>query len=116
VILLLADENFNGRILSGLFGREPGLDLIHVRDVGLATTPDSTILEWAAAQGRVLLTHDRKTIPSFAYARVMAGRPMPGVFLVSDDMPIGLAIDEVRLAVSCLTPEECRDAVRYFPI
>ena len=56
--------------------------------------PDPMVLEWAAARGLVLLTHDRKTIPPFAYARVAAGLPMPGVFLVSDDMPIGQAIDE----------------------
>jgi hypothetical protein len=45
------------------------------------------------------LTHDRKTIPPVAYARVAAGLPMPGVFLVSDEMPISQAIDEVLIAV-----------------
>ena len=39
MIRLLADQNFNGHILDGLTGRDPGLDLIHVRDVGLAACP-----------------------------------------------------------------------------
>jgi hypothetical protein len=30
---------------------------------------------------------------------------MPGVFLVSDLMPLGKAIDEIPLAADCLTPE-----------
>ena len=64
----------------------------------------------------VLLTHDRKTIPSFAYARVAAGLPMPGVFLVSNDMPIGQAIDELLIAVHCLSADECKNLVRYFPM
>lgn len=41
---------------------------------------------------------------------------MPGVFLVGDDMPVGEAIDEILLAVHCLSPDECKDVVRYFPM
>ena len=41
---------------------------------------------------------------------------MPGVFLISDQMPIGQAIDEILLAVECLAPEECKDFVRFFPL
>jgi hypothetical protein len=64
----------------------------------------------------VLLIHDRKTTPPFAYARVAAGLPMPGVFLVSNDMPIGQAIDELLIAVHCLSADECKNLVRYFPM
>lgn len=116
MIRLLVDQNFNEHILEGLTRRVPGLEVLHVRDVGLAAASDPRILEWAATQGRVLLTHDRRTMPPFAYSRVAAGQPMPGVFLVSDDMPIGQAIDEVLLAVHCLSPDECKDVVKYFPL
>jgi hypothetical protein len=30
-------------------------------------------------------------------------------------MPVGQAIDEILLAVDCLTPEESRNLVRFFP-
>jgi uncharacterized protein DUF5615 len=118
VIRLLVDQNFNGLILGGLTRRNPGLDVLHVRDAGLAAAPDPSILEWAATQNRVLLTHDRRTIPPFAYSRVAAGQRMPGVFLVSDAMPIGqaMAIDEILLAVHCLSADECKDIVKYFPL
>jgi predicted nuclease of predicted toxin-antitoxin system len=116
LIPLLVDQNFNEHIVDGLTRRNAALDLIHVRDVGLADSPDPVILEWAAMQGRVLLTHDRKTIPRFAHARVAAGQPMPGVFLVSDDMPIGQAIDELLIAIHCLSRDECKDIVKYFPL
>jgi len=53
VIAFLVDQNFHGHILDGLRRRAPELDLVHVRDVSLAAAPDRTILEWAAAQGRV---------------------------------------------------------------
>jgi predicted nuclease of predicted toxin-antitoxin system len=116
VIALLVDENFNADILNGLRRRDPGLDIVHVNEVGLAATPDPTILDWAAAQNRVLLTHDRRTIPPFAYSRVAAGQPMPGVFLVDGDLAIGRAIEELLLAVHCLSAEECKDIVKYFPM
>jgi predicted nuclease of predicted toxin-antitoxin system len=92
------------------------LEFTHVRDVGLAEAVDPTILEWAAAHGLVLLTHDRRTMIPFAYERVAAGLPMPGVFLVNDDMPVGKAIDEVLIAVRCLSEEECKNVVWYFPM
>jgi len=96
--------------------REPGIDPVHVGDIGLSAAADPVILERAASEGLVLLTHDRQTVPGFAYARVAAGEPMPGVFLVSKRLPIGQAIDEILLAIYCLSPEECKNAVKYFPM
>ena len=116
VIKLLADENFDGDILRALVRRMPILDVVRVQDVGLIQTPDSTILAWAAAEDRILLTHDRDTVPGFAYDRVRSGQSMPGVFLVSDQMPRGQAIDELLLAVECYTSDDCKDLVRHFPL
>jgi predicted nuclease of predicted toxin-antitoxin system len=96
--------------------RNPSVEFTHVRDIGFAEAPDPLVLERAAANGLVLLTHDRKTIPPFAYARVTDGLPMPGVFLVSGDMPIGQAIDELLTAAQCLSSAECKDTVTYFPL
>jgi predicted nuclease of predicted toxin-antitoxin system len=116
VLKLLSDENFNGDIMRGLFRQRHELDVVRVQDVGLSATPDTDILAWAATEDRILLTHDRDTIPFFAYERVRAGRPMPGVFLVGDLMPLGQAVEELLLAVDCLTPEECSNFVRFFPL
>jgi hypothetical protein len=116
VLKLASDENFNRDILRGLYRRSPGLDVVRVQEIGLSATPDQQILAWAAVEDRILLTHDRDTIPFFAYERVRAGQAMPGVFLVSDLMPIGQAIDEILLAVDCLTPDECKNCVRFFPL
>jgi len=116
VIRLLTDENGDGDILRGLVRRMPDLDVVRVQDVGLAETPDPTILAWAAAEERILITHDRDTVPGFAFNRVRSGQPMPGVFLVSDQMPRGQAVDELLLAIECLTADECKDLVRHLPL
>ncbi|MGV2391344.1 MAG UNVERIFIED_CONTAM: DUF5615 family PIN-like protein [Microcystis novacekii LVE1205-3] len=78
-VRLLTDENFNGAILRGLVRRLPELDIIRVQDVGLMNTDDPDILEWAANEGRILLTHDVATITMYAYNRVNQGLPMTGV-------------------------------------
>jgi predicted nuclease of predicted toxin-antitoxin system len=96
--------------------RNAALEFTHVRDLGLAEAPDPVILEWAAVHDLILRTHDRKPVPSFAYARVAAGLPMPGVFLASGDMPIGRAIEKLMIAVGCLSSEEREDQVHHFPL
>ncbi len=116
MLRLLSDENFDGHILRGLFRRLPSIDLLRVQDVGLEHTADSEILEWAAAQGRILLTHDRRTVPRFAFERVAEGRRMPGVFVFDDRMPVGQAIDELFITVQCSDESEWNDLVTYFPL
>lgn len=116
MIRLLTDENFDGDILRGLLRRIADLDVVRVQDVGLAETPDPAILAWAAAEERILMTHDRDTVPGFAYDRIRSGQPMPGVFLVSDQMPRGQAVDELVLAITCLSAEDCIGLVHHFPL
>ena len=116
MLKLLSDENFNGDILRGLYRQRPDLDVVRVQDVGLGATPDPEILAWAAVEGRIVLTHDRDTMLYAAYARVKAKQSMPGVFLVSDLMPLGQAINELLLAIDCLTSDECKNFVRFFPL
>ncbi len=116
MISFLIDQNFNEHIVDGITRRDATLEFVHVRDVGLAEASDSDVLQWAAAHGLVLLTHDRRTVPQCAHARVAGGAPMPGVFLVNDGMGVGQAIDELLIAAHCLSPDECKDTGRYFPL
>jgi hypothetical protein len=112
---LLTDENFNGAILRGLMRRLPKLDLVRVQDVGLMNTDDPTILEWAANEGRILLTHDVATITKYAYERVSQGLPMTGVVEVIATAPIGKIIDDLELFICCSEPKEYEDQVLFIP-
>jgi hypothetical protein len=116
MLRLLADENFNGRIVRGLRQREPRLDLVTVQEAGLSGADDPTVLDWAASEGRVLLTHDAATMSAFAYARVRAGLPMPGVFEVSDRAGLGRVIEDL-LDIALLSFDgEYEGQVRYVPL
>ena len=115
MLRLLSDENFNGDIVRGLLLHRPELNLLRVQDVGLLEADDPTILEWAATNNRILLTHDRATMPDFAYARVASGRPMPGVFVIHDRMAVRQAIDELIMVEICSEQAEWAGLVVYLP-
>ena len=112
---LLADENFNGAILRGLIRRLPDLDIVRVQDVGLMNTDDVEILEWAANEGCVLLTHDVVTITMYAYERVRKGLAMTGVVEVITKAPIGKIIDDLELFICCSDRDEYEGQVLFIP-
>ena len=116
MLRLLSDENFNGDIVRGLLLCHPDLDLHRVQDVGLEAAEDPTILAWAAANNRIVLTHDRATMPDFAYARVVTGQPMPGVFVLDDRLSVRQAIDEILLLEGCSEQAEWVGLVVYLPL
>lgn len=116
MLRLLSDENFNGDIVRGLLLCHPTLDLCRVQDVGLAEADDPAILVWAAANNRILLTHDRATVPDFAYTRVVTGQPMPGVFVVHNRMAVRQVIEELLLMDTCSEQAEWVSLVVYLPL
>jgi hypothetical protein len=116
MLLLAADENFNNDILRGLIRRMPNLDIRRVQDAGLSGADDSAVLDWAAREGRVLLTHDVSTMTRHAYERVRAGEQMPGVFEVRRDPSLGAAIDDILLLVECSLDGEWEGQVRHLPL
>lgn len=116
MLRLLSDENFNGDIVRGLFLRQPDLDLLRVQDVGLRKVDDPAILDWAASNGRILLTHDRATMPDFAYERLSQGQQMSGLFVINDRMPVRQVIDELLLLLDCSEQDEWEGIVLYLPL
>ena len=116
MLRLAVDENFNNDVVRGLLRRRPEVDLVRIQDAGLAGADDSTVLEWAANEKRVLLTHDVSTVTHHAYERVRAGRVMPGVFEVSRLVAISQAIEDILLLVECSLEGEWEGQVRYLPL
>ncbi len=116
MLRLLADENFNGDIVRALNLRRPGLDLVRVQDVGLDVRDDPAVLAWAAGEDRIVVTHDRATMPDFAYDRVAAGSPMPGMFVLNERIAIRDAVDALLLVDSCSEHAEWAGIVIRLPL
>lgn len=111
-----ADENFDNDIIRGLLRRLPELDVVRVQDVGLSGASDPVVLEWAASERRLLLTHDVTTITEFAYDRVKDSRPMPGVVEVSRLLPIKRVIEDILLLAQYSLEHEWEGQVIYLPL
>jgi len=116
MLRFLADENFNNDILRGLLRRQPELDLVRVQDVGLSGSSDPQVLAWAAREQRLLLTHDVSTVTRYAYERVQAGEPMPGVFEVPRSVPLRQIIEDLLLIAEASSDGEWKQQVRYLPL
>jgi predicted nuclease of predicted toxin-antitoxin system len=115
VFRLLVDHDFNERIVRGVQSRAE-IDAIFARDVGLDDEPDSALLAWAAAQDRIVLSHDLQTMPAFAIARVRSRQTMPELILVPQEVRIGKAIEEITTVALCSDPSEWRDMIVYIPL
>jgi hypothetical protein len=112
----LVDEDFNNDILRGIRRRRADLDAARVQDVGLLGADDDTVLAAAAAEGRVVLTHDVSTLIGRAFERVKGGLAMPGVLAVAQSMPVGAAIEDLVLIIECSAPDDWSNQVRYLPL
>ncbi len=112
----LADENFDNRILEDVALKTNDFDVIRVQDTEIYQADDPTVLAWAARENRILLTRDVNTMIGFAYARIEAGLPMPGVIEIRRQTAIGKAIDELLEVIGASDASEWANKVTYLPL
>lgn len=112
----LADENFDNRILRGIRRVDATMDILRVQDTEILGAADQAVLEWAAGENRILLTHDVNTIPRYAFERVRANKPMPGIIAVHAAAPIGAVIDDILLVIGAAQPADFHNQVLYVPL
>lgn len=116
MLRLATDEDFNGRIVRGVLRRLPEADLLPIQEVGLSGAADQDVLDYAASEGRLLLTHDAKTMPRYAYERVASGLALAGVVVCRQDVPIRQVIDDIVLLAECSEEGEWEGQVIYLPL
>jgi hypothetical protein len=110
-----ADADFNQRIVLGLRRREPTVDFQDARMGGIIDLLDPAVLLISAALDRIVVSHDRKTMPAH-FSRFLIGRSSPGLIIVPQDLDIGDAIDDLLLIWAATDAEEWRDKVGYLPL
>jgi len=116
MIRFAADENVDIALVHGLLRRNPTLDVLRVQEAGLSGAVDQEVLAWAAQEGRVLSTHDIKTMLPLAYARLAAGQPMTGVIAIPWRSPRGRIIEDLLLIAGATQPDEWVGQVRRLPL
>jgi hypothetical protein len=110
-----ADADFNAEIIEGLIRSQPLIDFQTADKAGLRGLPDNKVLEIAAQANRILVSHDRRTMPKH-FARFAEKQRYPGVFIISQSLAIGLAIDALLLVWTASEQEEWENLVVDLPL
>ena len=116
MVKLLVDQDFDHDILRGLVRRVPTLDVVTAYQIGFSAASDPELLAWAAEAGRVIITHDRKTMPSHTADRMAGGEKILGVIIVPQRRPMRQVINELEVVVMCSDENEWENIILYLPL
>jgi hypothetical protein len=112
---LLADADLRIAIIRGLRRSEPQVDFLASQGRIPDSTSDPNVLALAATLGRVLVSHDFKTMPGHFY-RFVESRNSPGVILIPQALTTGHAVEELRIAWLCNDTAEFENRIIYLPL
>jgi hypothetical protein len=110
-----ADADFNHKIVLGLRRREPSLEFLGALGGGVVAIPGPEVLEIAAESGRILVSHDRNTMLGH-FAELVGRRSSPGLIIVSQDLDIGAAIEDLLLLWAATEAAEWVDRIGFVPL
>ena len=116
MLSLLIDQDLDHDILRGLIRRIPQLDVVTAFEIGMTEASDAQLLIRAARQGRIVVTHDRKTMPAHAGDLIAAGENIAGLFVVLRSAPLHQVLEDLELLITCSENVEWINVVRYLPL
>ena len=91
-----ADADFNEDIVTGVRRRVPEVDFQTAHEARLSGLEDLKVLALAAEEGRILVTHDRKTMP-WHFGEFVKSRTSPGLFVIPQHVELLPVIEELIL-------------------
>jgi hypothetical protein len=110
----LADADFTHDIVNGVLRREPAVDFraaLHE----LRALSDRQVLDLAASEGRILVSHDRKTMPR-AFGEFIQVATSPGLFIISQKTNHLDAIEDLLLVWEASEAEEWVNRICTLPL
>lgn len=112
-IRFLGDANFNHLIVRGLIRQQPLIDFENGESAQLRGLSDPDVLALAATKGRVLVSHDYRTMPTHFAQYITSGHHTPGVLLIHQTRPVAQGIEALLLVWEASDPDEWRDKLTY---
>jgi hypothetical protein len=76
---------------------------------------DPEVLLLAAQEGRILISHDRRTMPTH-FGQFIENHESPGLIIISQNAELLMVIDELILIWSASEAEEYVNSIRALPI
>lgn len=113
-----ADADLDGRIVRAVRRQEPQLDFQLATEAragqGLRGLLDPVVLAAAAEEGRMLVTHDRRTMPAH-FAEFNTIRQSPGVIVVPRRIQLSVAAEWLISIWAASEAEEWVNQLFYLP-
>ena len=110
-----ADNDLKFGIVKALRKSEPSIDVASAQDANLDNLSDPEVLDRAASEGRILVSHDRRTMLDHFRAHLALGKSSPGVLIVSQGVPIGQVVESLIYIWALSDPLELCDQAHYLP-
>jgi len=110
-----ADADLNQIILVATVRQEPPIDFQTAPAAGLASLSDREVLAVAARAGRVLVTHDQRTMPRH-FSAFIATDTSAGVIIVPQHLPIASAVEDLILIWSTTEADDWTNRICFLPL
>jgi hypothetical protein len=111
----LIDQDVDHDIVRGVIRRIPQVDVVTAFEIGMSKATDTELLTWASQEGRVIITHDRTTMPIHAADLMSKGENIAGLFVVLRSLPLHQVIEDLELMITCSENDEWVNVIRYLP-
>lgn len=110
-----ADADLSQILLKATIRREPSIDFQTAHAAGLVALADNQVLARAASEGRVLVTHDRKTMPRH-FAEFIAKEASAGVIVVPQKLAVNAAVEDLILIWGASESDEWTNRIQSLPL
>lgn len=110
-----ADADLNQAIVTGVIRRQAEINFQTATEAGLEGLIDTEVLALSAKQQRILVTHDRRTMPT-EFAEFIVNQQSAGVLIVSRKTALGIVIEELILIWSVTKADEWTNRIAKIPL
>lgn len=114
IVRFQADADLRQAIVNGAIRRQPNLDFQSANAAELKEKNDREVLASAAQNKRLLVTHDRKTMPA-EFGKFIETDTSSGLIVLSQNLPTIDAIEALILIWEASTAEEWMNQIMSIP-
>ena len=110
-----ADKDLKFTVVKAVRLREPAIDFASAQEAALSGLGDPELLDRAAGEGRVLVSHDRRTMLNHFRNHLAAGRSSPGLLIVAQGTPIGPVVEAIVVLWAVADPTDLENQAYHLP-
>jgi hypothetical protein len=118
MVRYLIDENLPPSYQTQLLRRKPDLTVWEVGNPGTPPkgTLDPAILAWCEQHGFILVTNNRRSMPSHLLEHLDCGQHVPGIFVLRPQASLGKILDDLILIAEVDALSDFFDCIVYIPL